>query len=938
LNKFVVVDFETTGNKAKDGDQIIQVGAVLIEDGEIVSQYSTLVHPGVPIPPFIQQLTKITDDMVKEAPTMDEVLPHLLPMLDQSAFVAHNVFFDLGFLQQALLDHGYHTFSGPAIDTVEMSRILLPNQAGYKLSELSFGLDVEHENPHQADSDAMATAQIFLTLLKKLDDLPYVTIQRLYELTKGFSTDFSSLLASIERKKLVSGKAEYLPENMEIFRQVALLRQEDRDKSNKERTLDGFPTFLAEVDEFLAQELAGFELRPSQREMMEEIYGAFHDSTHLMVEAGTGTGKSLAYLVPSLYWSLESGEKVVISTHTIQLQEQLFTRDLPLMEKLFDGTPSVALLKGRSNYLCLRKFEQSLNEHTDNYDIQLSKCQVLTWLTETKTGDVEELNLPSGGQAFWRQVQSDANSCLGRHCPWFSRCFYHNARQKAQEAGVVITNHSLLFTDLKVEQRVLPPYRYAVIDEAHHFEEVASQHLGLSFSSFQMEHELGELLSDKGMGMLDLLDSTWVAENLPDFRLNEVAQRLQDEAESGKEALRDLFLKLHQWGLRSAREGEDIGRLVKRIDYGFWNQKGAGKILAAAAAAVEWLGTIGKTMESIYKQIQALKELPIPVRTLMSDFNGLIKDCSYYKDTIEQLLLSHDQDYVYWMELETKTNRKVVFLYMVPVDVAPLLNDQYFSQKESVVLTSATLSVNRSFAYPLQQIGLSEQEVRTAIHPSPFDYQKQALLCVPSDFPSLKGASEGVFSSALVESLAEVARATEGRMLVLFTSYQMLRQVYEPLKEYLSAEGFTVLGHGVDASSRTKLVRQFKSTPRCVLLGTSSFWEGVDIPGEALSCLAIVRLPFLPPNQPVVEARSEAIKERNGNPFLDMSVPQAVIRLKQGFGRLVRTGKDKGIVIIFDKRIIEARYGKYFVKSLPETELHAKPMNQLLSLIREWLV
>lgn len=938
MNKFVVVDFETTGNKAKDGDQIIQVGAVLIEDNEIVSQFSTLVQPGVPIPPFIQQLTKITDEMVKDAPTLDEVLPHLLPMLDKAAFVAHNVFFDLGFLQQALVEYGYRPFSGPAIDTVEMSRILLPEQAGYKLSDLSYGLDVEHENPHQADSDAMATAQIFLTLLKKLEGFPFVTIQRLRELTKGFSTDFSTLLGTIETKKLIAGEAEYLPENMEIFRQIALLKQQESDKPKKEWTKEGFPALLAELDNFLSKEMPGFELRPSQREMMEEIYGAFHDSSHLMVEAGTGTGKSLAYLVPSLYWAMESGEKVVISTHTIQLQEQLFTRDLPLMEKLFGGSPSVALLKGRNNYLCLRKFEQSLNEHIDNYDLQLSKCQVLTWLTETKTGDVEELNLPSGGQAFWRQVQSDANSCLGRHCPWFSRCFYHNAKQKAQEAGVVITNHSLLFTDLKVEQRILPPYRYAVIDEAHHFEGVASQHLGLSVSSIQMEHELSDLLSDKGMGILERLDSAWVAQNLPNFPLNEVTERLKDEAEQGKEAFRDLFWKLHQWGLRSAREGDDLGRLVKRIDYGFWNQKGTKAILTAAAATVEWLSTIGKTMDSIYKEIQTLKDLPLLTRTLMTDFHGLMKDCSHYRDAIEQLLLTHDQDYVYWMELETKTNRRGVFLYMVPVDVAPMLNEQYFSQKESVVLTSATLSINRSFSYPLQQIGLSEDKVRTAIHPSPFDYHKQALLCVPSDFPSLKGPTEGAFSSALVNSLAEVARATEGRMMVLFTSYQMLRQVYEPLKESLSSEGFTVLGHGVDASSRSKLVRQFKNTPRCVLLGTSSFWEGVDIPGEALSCLAIVRLPFLPPNQPVVEARSEAIKERHGNPFMDMSVPQAVIRLKQGFGRLVRTGKDKGIVIIFDKRIIEARYGKYFVKSLPETELHAKPMDQILSLIREWLV
>ena len=934
MNKFLVVDFETTGNKPKNGDQIIQIGAVLIENGEIVSQLSTLVNPGVPIPPFIQQLTQINDEMVKDAPTIDVAILDLLPLLEDTVFVAHNVHFDLSFLQFALADCGYLPFTGPIIDTVELSRLLLPGQIGYKLSELSSDLDVEHESPHQADSDALATANIFLTLLDKLNHLPLLIIQRLVDLTKNFSSDISLLISRIEQKRIVEGKFDEEHDELDMYRQLAIRSKVPGSKIEQEEDVQDFPLFLSDLYDRMSKEMPGFELRLAQQEMMKQIYQAFSDTRHMLVEAGTGTGKSLAYLVPSLYWAHETGEKVVISTHTIQLQEQLYSRDLPLLADLLSIPFSAAIFKGRNNYLCLRKYEFSLLEPSDNYDVQLSKGQILTWLTETETGDLEEINLPSGGQGYWRQVQSDANSCLNHQCPWFSRCFYYAARRKAGEANIIVTNHSLLFTDMKAEQRILPSFKYAIVDEAHQFEEVASQHLGMSFSSVGMEALWNELVSEKGNGILDRIKSECTTlplwdQILPEY---ETSQQILFDL---KEYSRELFNQLFTWGKRFANEGLEIGRLVKRYRPGDW--KSAVKVTRSADYVKEWMALLQTSLEKIYIALHADKESSLSIRGFATDLHGVIKDIQKLKQLFRCLVLEPEEGNVYWMELETRSNRRKVQLQMVPIDIAPVLREQFFTQKESVVLTSATLSVNHSFDYSLQRLGLNSLDVESVHHRSPFDYQKQTFLCVPTDIPLLKQGDEKQFIAILSKSLSDLAQVTEGRMLVLFTSYQMLRQVYEPLKDSLSNLGYTVLGHGIDSSSRTKLTKQFKQTQKCILLGTSSFWEGVDIPGEALSCLAIVRLPFWPPNHPMVEARNEQIKERKGNPFMELSVPQAVIRFKQGFGRLVRTQHDKGVVIVFDKRMIESRYGKYFLRSLPDTPVHTRPMHELLPMIEEWL-
>ncbi|WP_047152590.1 ATP-dependent DNA helicase DinG [Aneurinibacillus tyrosinisolvens] len=946
MNTFLVVDFETTGNRPKDGDKIIQIGAVLLENGEIVDRFATLVNPQMEIPPFIEKLTGITDEMVAGAPLIEDALPALLKMLSGAAFVAHNVFFDLSFLQNALTDAGYNPFTGPLLDTVELSRLLLPGQEGYRLSDLSVGLDIDHDRPHQADSDAEATALLLLQLIQKLDSLPLVTIQHLQSMSRSFHSDIEALLSGMERRKIQKGT--YEPDaGLEVVHQICLRERAAIEKASGRPledtvSFDEYVESLFGEDGLLQQFMPGFELRQAQVEMMKRVYDSFVSGRHLMVEAGTGTGKSLAYLIPAVFWAKQQQEPVVISTHTIQLQEQMYSRDLPILQAIFaDDSPRISILKGRNNYLCLRKFAHSLEDEHDNYEVQLSKSQMLIWLTETETGDIEEVNLPSGGQMYWKQVQSDANSCLNRHCPWFSRCFYHQARRKAQQAEVIVTNHSLLFTDMSAEHRIMPPYEYAVIDEAHHFEDVASRHLGDVLTSYQLEGMLHRLRPDRGFGLLEEVEEA--VRGWSDTRYEKVKDQIEtsyQQIREGKETIREMYNLLYQWSSQRAREGEEIGRTVLRYKQDDLNSKWGKSVVSAVKNSVELLLAIGKKLESTHKNLQG-DDVPIGLRGLLTDLNGMVKDCLHYSELLHLMLLAGDDDHVYWIELDVRSTRKGIYLHRVPIDVSGLLREMFFDKKKSVIMTSATMSVNSSFQYATDRLGIADlfkdKQMETAMLPSPFDYKKQTLLCIPDEVPNIKDASEETFVASLIDSLAKVAVVTSGRMLVLFTSYAMLRNVYEPLKERLKEANVTVLGHGVDSSSRSKLTKQFRALTSCILLGTSSFWEGVDIPGEDLSCLAIVRLPFVPPNHPLVEARNQQLQEQRKNPFMELSVPQAVIRFKQGFGRLVRTSSDRGVVLVYDRRIVDARYGRMFLRSLPEVTTLRMPTDELLPAISEWL-
>jgi ATP-dependent DNA helicase DinG len=943
LNRFVVVDFETTGSNPRQGDSIIQIGAVTIDDGQITECFSTLINPGQPIPSFITQLTGITDEMVADAPTLEEVFPRFLRLLDGRTFVAHNAGFDLQFLQEALLSQGYYTFDGYVLDTVELSRFLLPMQNSYRLGELADDLQIEHDRPHQADSDALATAQLFLHLLDILYKLPLVTIQRLQMLVTSVRSDIHALIRHVETEKLAQGALDEQlatpPEESEmwdIYRQLALRKREERPvpfRNLREADLPGdFHELLEELageHAALAGTLEGYQRREAQEAMMRAIYDAISDGVHLLVEAGTGTGKSLAYLVPSVLWSKWQGEQVVISTHTIHLQEQLFSKEIPVLQQALPFSFTAATLKGRGNYLCLRKFEQSLQDPVEgtSQEMRLVKGQMVTWLTQTETGDVEELSLPPVGQLFWQQVKSDTGSCLHRQCPWFSRCYYFRAKEQAKNADLLIVNHSLLLSDMQADSRILPSYDFAVVDEAHHLEEIATQHMGVQYSTAQLQFLLDRLTIEEN-GVLP----RFVAE-LVEWRpeVKEAAIEQLRELARGYPALQQLAQHWNQllygWAEKRGEETTEAGRETVRYHRDSFSGRHE-RIRKASRQLMEKLAEYAEQIEQIAGMAAGGEKPPFSIRSLRTDVAGLVSDLQTAVERLHFLLVQTGDDHVFWMELDARTSRRHVYLYAVPLQVAGLLVQQLFAEKRSVILTSATLTVKNSFSYIMERLGLAQlptERVRTLSLPSPFAYEHQGLLLIPSDFPTLGQEDEEQVLEAIVQGCIDAVRAAAGRTMILFTSYSMLRHVYQAMKERLAEENYTLLGHGIDSNNRSKLVRLFQRLERSVLLGTSSFWEGVDIPGDALSCLVIARLPFTPPNHPIYQGRAEQMKAEGKNPFMSLALPQAVIQFKQGVGRLIRHHRDRGVIVVFDTRIVESRYGRAFLQSLPSYQVETGP-------------
>ncbi|AKG35378.1 ATP-dependent DNA helicase DinG [Paenibacillus durus] len=944
--KFAVLDFETTGTQSVG--EIIQVGLAIIEEDRSISRvYGSYVKPEGPIPPFITGLTGITDSDVQDAPELEEMMMELVPLLDDVVLVGHNVAFDFHFLQSALDRCGYLPFQGRILDTIDFLKICFPSLTSYQLGNVSSHFGLQHERPHQADSDALATALVLLRCLDELYSLPLLTVQRLTELFAGEDSDLSWFFEGLLSERELE---TFQPEgDLQFYRQFALAvgdwtelapPREDGDNPLEQMS---FEAYLNEVTERLRSILPQYESRQAQEIMFGEVIKALEEERHLLIEAGTGTGKSLGYLLPAIYQSVRTGQKVMVSTHTINLQDQLRERDIPLLTEAVPFPFKAAVFKGRGHYLCLRKFEHKINkkDYASPREDTLTSAQMIVWLTQTESGDDEELNLSGRGGDFWETVASDTDSCLGRSCPWFRKCYYHRAKQEAGNADVVITNHSKLFADMKAGHQLLPSYEYLVIDEAHQLEEVAGKHLGMHMKHFTVSHTLNRLYKDSRTGQLPALRQILQSSGSEQAaEWSGIIDRLYPDLLTVKEAWDLLSDKLYALIPERADSAGEAGQLVHRL-LPAKKPKGWEELASLESTLNLSLSDIIRKGDKMLAEMRD-QESQSSADSLVTDIGGLFKDLADIREQVRFFMGMNDENVVYWLEANGNYRSKSLQLYAVPVDVSSQLKELFFDKKKSAVLTSATLSVDKSFQYMIDNLGLNEAQeegkLSTVQLPSPFKYRDQALLVIPRDFPSVKGTvGDARFVDMLVRSLAEAAVTTRGRMLVLFTSYKMLRQVYDPLKEALASEEIAVLGQGVEGGSRSKLLRRFQENSASVLLGTSSFWEGVDIPGDALTCLAIVRLPFQPPNHPLAEAKAELLQAQKKNPFMKLSVPQAVIRFKQGFGRLVRTAQDRGIVIVYDTRVIESYYGKYFLYSLPGPKMEHMSTEQMVPRIAEWL-
>ncbi|WP_042146487.1 ATP-dependent DNA helicase DinG [Paucisalibacillus sp. EB02] len=926
MNRFVVLDLETTGNSSASQDKIIEVGMVVIENNEIVDEFSTMLYPGKSIPPFITQLTGIKDEDVADAPTFSEMAEVIVEILEDSYLIAHNVPFDLGFLNAELSAIGKPSLKNPVLDTVELTRILYPHSPGYKLGILAEFLNIEHDNPHRALSDAYVTAKLFIKLQDKISTLPNETINHLLKIEKILKSDLYELLNlqlealsySVEGTKFTSYKGL-------AFRNIS---PEKRDKVTITSSFGEYLDSIYEIGGTMESTMKNYEKRDGQRIMSEDIFDSFQASKHALIEAETGTGKSLAYLIPSIYEAVKSNKKIVISTYTTQLQSQLLEEEIPLIRELVKIPFKVALLKGKQHYISIEKFANELySVQHDNYDTALTKAMILVWLLETETGDIDELHLPSHGQIFYKRISAEVEGLADPTSPWFKYSYYQKARRNAQLADIIITNHALLCTDIFHDYQYLPNYDKAIIDEAHHLEETASKYYGLKLDYVNMQHLFNQIGAFGEGKWLDNLNIDLAANGDVD-----VKDRWNDLLTLAKYELDDLFRTIFQYVLNkngSQKVLSDVGRIQYRYEKKDEVDKNWSLIKEMATRLIFYIRDLVHLL-NLLSQNLAVKEVKDETERRIEILQSFI-------DGLEQLfLMDNDSVNVKWIEIEAYGAKNAVYLYCEPINVSSILQKNFFDVKESVILTSATLTMRNSFDFIRKRVGIPKDRLSTKKIASPFFYDKQVRVMVPNDFPDINYGNIDDFIAATSESILSLAEITNGRMLVLFTSYDMLKKSYYLLKETMENEKFVLIAQGISSGSRERLKKNFQTFDQSILLGTSSFWEGVDIPGDDLSCLVIVRLPFQPPNHPVYEAKAVDMKRAGGNAFYDLSLPNAVIRFKQGFGRLIRSTNDRGIVFICDARIIRSSYGKYFTDSIPQIPISFDTTKQLMQKAKEW--
>jgi ATP-dependent DNA helicase DinG len=927
--RFVVADFETTGHSYASGGRIMQAAFVAIEKGIITEQYDTYLNPNAPIPPFIQELTGIDQETVKDAPAFSAKASLFNEWMNESIFVAHNVTFDLTFLNSEFAAAGFPSFEGLVIDTVELAKIVLPTSDSYKLSDLSDQFDLNHGQPHRADSDAYATAQLFLQLMERLTQLPLVTIEQLAKLATGLKSDIHVLLSRIAVQKKT--RIETLPAKWTVYRGLALRKKEKPVKRGADESIS-FPE-EAEAKWALLAGMPDMERRPGQMEMMNAVQKSLESGVHTVIEAGTGTGKSLAYLLPSVYKSRQSGKPVVISTYTILLQHQLLERELKKMQMILPFDVKAAVLKGKRHYLDLSRFVRALKERETNYDRIIAKMQILVWLLETMTGDGDELNLSSGGFLLWEEVcQADDYMNKAKQA-WRTHDFFLYAKEVAANADMIVTNHSFLISDLKAERPLLPEDGHVIVDEAHQFEKAARERLGKELSLSQLKFLLGKVGTSDEKRLLYQIERI-EKKNISAQSSVELMKRMSSvlaEAEEWFASMASFFVRKTKWMTQSKRQ---LAIDADKRQTAEWQQIewGAERIYKDLSLFIE---AVSKKIAPV-EQIQIRGQLPARDELFVDDTVALLKRCREWNECLFELVFRPDDRDVVWMEGDVRSLLNTLTIRTQPVHAGALIND-YLLERKHVVFTSATLTVENSFQFFAYEMGLSAFSYEEYVFKSPFNYMDHCRIVIPNDVPEVKEVDSMAYAAAVADYIIAAAEAAGGRMLVLFTSFDILKKTHDYIRETDLLADYAIIAQGITNGSVTRLTKNFRQYDKAILFGTGAFWEGIDIPGEDLSVLFIVRLPFAPPDDPFVAAKSKQLKEDGENPFSAYSLPQAIIRFRQGFGRLIRTQSDRGVAVIFDRRIVSSRYGKSFLQSIPDVPTVEEDIAGTMELIEKWL-
>ncbi|HIB03440.1 MAG TPA: hypothetical protein EYO21_06415 [Candidatus Marinimicrobia bacterium] len=913
LHTFIAFDFETTGLDPSN-DKITEFAAVRFEQGKVVGSYQTLVNPQRPIPSEIVRKTGITDEMVKDAPIEEKVIEKMFEFIGDHPLVAHNFPFDLAFLTDLKMNYLSQEVKNEGYDTVPLSQAFLFFLPNHQLGTIAEYLGSRSEGTHRALADTELLGQLFLKLIHEAASYPLPVIQKILSASEGKSFINKTLYMNLANVLVKSGNLKKGLVSSDIMKDMPspIFRHEGKRES--------FPAISEEFfasDGLLAGSFSGgeYEVRQSQINYANFVKDIFDDGAVGVLEAGTGLGKSLAYLMSSLRTALATGgEPVIISCHTKPLQDQLFQREIPKLASALDVSFSATVMKGRQNYVCLTRVDRVIADARtllSEQEVQ-SLIVILIWLQWTKSGDFEECTgfLKRRPYRLRSMIQSDPGFCRPRVCKQKGGCFLGPLRDATQDADLIVVNHSFLLYELE-NQNILPSLKTVVIDEAHNLIRVGYNHFRVRVSNRIIADQLSVLSKSSSRGRRIKLQMNAISQSVPEA--SKYFTSLCNAAEHLIETSSRFFDALSKNGVGnySSEVRYEHSVRIRNLSEHFM---GLEEELSTLQEAFAVGASASARLQSVITEApDNLKDAEVS-----GIINRVTESIISLADALSVVSDEEEEDWVYWETGKFVRGDLKISLNAVPIDTGPNLRSLIFDNTAASVLTSATLSLNTEFSYFLGRFGLEgyeEKQVKVQSFSSPFYYEDQ---CTYLQWAGKTGPKDQNFVPLLAKLVESLFHQYGKRTLVLFTSRAMLRECLERLESSGFGNRVPLLAQ-LSTGSRPALINQFRRTSNGILLGTSSFWEGIDLPGDLLEILVIAKIPFDVPNEPTTEAYNEKIEESGGNSFLEHSVPAAAIRLRQGFGRLIRSMNDEGIFINMDNRVVKKRYGHVFQSVIPVT-------------------
>lgn len=927
---YSVVDLETTGTNVNHGDRIIQIGCVLVQDGEIINHFETKINPREKIPRSIVQLTGIEDKDVRKAPLFEDIAGTIYSLLAETTFVAHNVNFDFPFLNAELERAGYPSLSIPAIDTVTLSQILLPTAKSFRLRDLTSSLHIEHAHPHSAVSDAEATADLLNDLLKRVQELPTLTLEKITQLKLNLPQQTAGVFDTELQRRRKSPQ----PLSEELYVSHGIVLHKSRPiTANGQREKHKYPS-TKKAKEKLYRDI--LRLRPVQAKMMNSIYNNYtHDEPkNMIVEAGTGVGKTLGYLFPLSYVAYPD-KKIVVSTATNILQQQIIDISIAQLNKVLPFKMNSVIIKGNAHYIDVARFVHSLSVIEDSKLVQLLKAKILVWLLSTQSGDLDELNLNSQQSPYFTEIRHQGIRSLNPANAFYHDDFLVRREKRLHQADIIITNHAYLVAHAQeLGDGTRRPY--LVIDEAQHLSESILKRSRRTFNFQKLRTAVHIMSGLVNNGNDRNLTDIFAEQALGSYNV----ELLRGDLNAVEEAV-DLFQQaLYRQYMASATSNPDN----ELIEQPLQNDQ----VISLLDISGPVMMKLEQALSSVQLHFSALSHLfssqadrwLLSDRYLMSQFQSQLAKLIEADQTLNEFnetLQQQGEAAAFWITIRQSSEQSALQLSGGLLEATHYLTKNVYPYFAQPLFVGATLFTSPRSQYLYHQLDLERNNTLTRRFASPYNYKQNAKLLIAEDAPVPSAQNNSDYIKYLSDTIYQLTKNADYQTMILFNSLVMIEQVYSQLRETDLFDQRDILAQGI-TGNRDKILKQFSGGKNSILLGASSFWEGIDLPESALELLIITRLPFDSPDEIMNRAHNKLLQQQGKNPFYHSELPKATMRLRQGIGRLLRTEDDHGIAVVLDPRLQTRRYGKTILSSLPtDLPVNSKKTADLISITQKFL-